>query len=159
MSDQNPYKAPVSTEEAAPSGPVTLKTRELLGQASPWLRFLLVLGYIVLGLMALGAVVAIIVVVVGLRNGGVGGSTLAATALTFSIFALVFAVVYYFPLRILGRLAKGARRYKTDGEAPGLELVASGVRGLAKFYGIFAIVALSGYAAVGIYMLAFARLF
>lgn len=145
MSDQNPYKAPVSTEEAAPTGPVTAKTRQLLGEASPWLRFLVVLGYIFLIAGALGVVGAAV-------YGFVSGGALLASLLGGAFVLLVTLVISYFPLRILNRLANGAKHYKTNGDAAGLELVASGVRGLAKFYGIFTIVILSLYAVAGVFV-------
>jgi len=146
MSDQNPYKAPASTEEASStSGPVTAKTRELLGQASPWLRFLVVLGYIFLIVGALSVIALAFTPFLP----GVGGSN-SIQLITMAVVVLLFVVLYYFPLRILNRIANGSKRYKADGEAVGLEQVASGVRGLAKFYGVFTIVVLSVYAAGGV---------
>ena len=72
------------------------------------------------------------------------------TAITFLVVMIALLAIYYFPLRILGRLSKGARGYKSTGDAADLEKVASGVRGLAKFYGVFIIVILSVYAAGGV---------
>ncbi len=144
MSDQNPYKAPASTDEASTSsGPVSAKTRELLGQASPWLRFLVILGYIFLIVGALS------VIALGITAFLVGGSN-SLQLISVSVVVLLFVVLYYFPLRILSRLAKGSKRYKADGEAAGLEQVASGVRGLAKFYGVLTIVIMSVYAGGGL---------
>lgn len=158
MSDPtNPYKAPASTEEAAPSATsltATPKTRELLGQAAPWLRFLTILGYIGLGLIVVVAVVMLFV-------GNLFGSSFSVMPMLGPILALVYlalAVVFYFPLRILGRMTKSAKRYKVQGEAADLEAVAGAIKGLAKFYGISIIVILAIYLVALIGGIAFAVL-
>lgn len=142
---QNPYKAPVSNEPAPTAeavGGVTPKTRELLGQAAPWLKFLTVLGYIAVGFIA---VIGLLLAVAG---GFLGGLIPGFGALG-PILGLVYvalAVVMFFPARILGRMAKAAKKYKLQGDAADLEVAAGAVKGLAKFYGVMALVLLAVYA-------------
>jgi hypothetical protein len=146
MSDPtNPYKAPASTEAASPSvtggAGVTAKTRDYLGQAAPWLRFLTVLGYI-------GIVLIVLVGVAMTFMGGLLGNLAGGLAMIGPILGLVYvglAVLFYFPVRILGKMAKSAKKYKLQGDAADLEGVAGAVHGLAKFYGIVAIVFIALY--------------
>jgi hypothetical protein len=156
MSDPtNPYKAPASTEAPASSataGTATPKTRELLGQAAPWLRFLTVLGYIGL------AVIVIVAVVLFFVGGSMGGAAAPWLGFVLGLVYLALGLVFYFPLRIQGRLTKGAKRYKIQGDAADLEAVAAGVKGLAKFYGILAIVLVALYLVIIVGAIALAPL-
>lgn len=141
MSDKNAPAAPGSPDSASSSVSSETKIRELLAQASPWLRFLVVLGYAV---VAIGAVAAVGLAIFALVSGQ--APQLLMTGVTF----LLVLAIFYFPLRLLSQIAKGTRLYKNSGEATGLELVARGVKGLAKFYGILAIVMIPIYVAIGI---------
>lgn len=148
MSDSiNPYKAPESTEPApaaAAVGGVTPKTRELLGKAAPWLKFLTIINYIFLGILVVfGVIVA------------VSGSFLGSFGENFGfagpIIALVYvalAAVFFIPARALGKLAKASKKYKALGDAADLEAAAGAVRFLAKYFGVFTIVILSVYAVI-----------
>jgi hypothetical protein len=144
---QNPYKAPESTEPtpaAAAVGGVTPKTRELLGKAAPWLKFLTVINYIFLGILVVfGAIVVI---------GGLFSATLSQSlGGAGPILALVYvalAVVLFIPARVLGKLAKASKKYKALGDAADLEAAAGAIRFLAKYFGIFTIVVLSLYVVV-----------
>jgi len=145
--NNNPYKAPISTDPAPAAeavGGVTPKTRELLGQAAPWLKFLAVLGYIAVGLIAVvGVILAVAAGFLGSLVAGFG-----ALGPMIGLIYLALAVVMFFPARILGRMAKAAKKYKLQGDAADLEAAVGAVKGLAKFYGVMAIVLLAVYAVV-----------
>lgn len=123
---------------------VTAKTKELLGQASPWIRFLAILGFVGLGFLVLvGAALAI--------WGGVAGEEFGVGYLGPVIggFYVALAVVLYFPTRTLLRMAHRTKKYRESADPAELEQFALNVRSLAKFYGIASIVGL-GIGAIGL---------
>jgi len=123
---------------------VTEKTKLALGDASPWIRFLAILGFIGVGVLVLA----------GLGLAIFGGVLGAAVGMGFlgPIIGLVYialAVVLFFPTRTQLRLATQSRLYKTSGDPAALESFAVNVKSLAVFYGVLSIIVLA-LAALGL---------
>ena len=129
---------------------VTVKTKDALGQASPWIRFLSILGFIGVGLLA---VAGLLLVVFGSSFGRVFG--LAFFAPLLGVVYVALAVVVFFPTHMLLRLASRGKKYAGAGDPTDLEAFAVQVRGLSRFYGIFAIVMIAVYAVALIVVVAF----
>ena len=117
---------------------VTEKTKVALGEASPWIRFLAILGFVGVGVLAVAGVAMMIF-------GGAMGERLGMGFLG-PIIGLVYvalAVLVFFPTRMMLRLAAKSKQYKASADPADLEGFAINVRGLAKFYGIMTIVSLA----------------
>jgi Ca2+/Na+ antiporter len=96
MASSNPPKAPA-------------KAKDSFGSAAPWLKFLAVLGYIgVAILLVVGA--AFIVVGLVLHN-AFRFHLLGMLGPVLGLFYVILAVVIYFLVRILMRLAKASKLY------------------------------------------------
>lgn len=135
---------------------VTVKTKEALGKAGPWLKFIGVVGYIGVAVMVVFGLVAVIAAV--LNPEGIGETSSLVIGILGFVYA-VLAVVVFFPVRMLMRIAKAAKQYALQVTAAGLEAVAVNLQKLAKFYGIFTIVVLAiwvlvllGVIAVGLFL-------
>lgn len=117
---------------------VTETTRTAFGQSSGWLRFLAILGFIGAGLL----------VVVGIGLAIFGGAFMGAFGVGFlgPVLGLIYVglgVLIFFPSLTLLQTAGKAKAFGAEGKAADLEGVAVGIRRLARFYGILAIVYLA----------------
>jgi hypothetical protein len=119
---------------------VTPKTKEALGQASPWLRFIAILGFIGVGVLAVAGVLLMIF-------GGAIGAAFGHwfIGMLLGLFYLALAVVLFFPTMMMSRLATRSKKYGAAGDPAELEGFAIQSHRLARFYGIFAIVMLAAY--------------
>ena len=108
---------------------------ELLRQTKPWVRFLLILGFIGAGLMALMGVVALIGGAVTQQFGIVG----------FGLLYAVLAVVYIFPSMLLFKYANRIGDLLRTGSERDLEGALERQKAFWKFVGIMAIVMLCLY--------------
>jgi phage shock protein PspC (stress-responsive transcriptional regulator) len=149
MSDQsnNPYQVSSVSDAPSPSaivgnGVATAKTRESIGKAAPWLRFLAIMGFIGTGFILIAALVVIFAgSLFSLGQFGMGMVGPLIGVMYMGIGALLF-----FGARILWRMGKGAKDYRDGGKENDLEIVAGAVHGMAKYYGIITIVVLAIYA-------------
>jgi uncharacterized membrane protein len=117
---------------------VTEKTKVALGEASPWIRFLAILGFVGVGVLVLAGILMMIY----------GGMLGAAFGMGFlgPIVGLIYvalAVVVFFPTRMMLRMAGKTKAYKASGAAADLEGFALNARALAVFYGIMTIIMLA----------------
>ncbi len=147
MSDaENPYQPPAAADEAPLSqgemGEATAATRQLLGKAGPWLKFLGIMGYIGCGFMA---VFGVIFLVLPLTGDNVFGSTSQSRLVgpALALFYLALGIVLFFPARFIHKMGSRSTQYQQDGDATTLEGVALHLKQVAKFYGIVTIVGLA----------------
>ena len=133
---------------------VTIKTRDALGQAAPWMKFLGIVGYVGIVFMAVFGV--------GFMIFGFAFSGSKPFGSMFPLVGLVYiaiAVALFFPVRFLMRMAKASKQYRASSVAMDLEAVAVNLKKLAKFYGVFMIVVLAIYLVVIVGMIVFAAVF
>lgn len=143
MSDlENAYKAPANLGELQnpgdSAGGITAKTREFIGKAAPWLSFVGVMGFIGCGFMVLA----------GLGIAIAGAAMAKAVMPGFSgpllgLFYIVLAVVCFFPARFTWLMGSAAKAFKLQGAPGDLETVSLNLKKMAKFFGIYIIVAIA----------------
>jgi hypothetical protein len=144
MSDSgNPWQSPsteVAAEEGASRDALTPLMIRYLKEASPWLRFLGIIGYI-------GAAL-IVVLGLGFIVTGAGGFYLlnlfdGLTGFFMGFLYIVMGVVAFFPARFVHGFGAKIRSYLLSGGAQDLETAFRYNRALWKFSGILTIVYLS----------------
>jgi len=155
MSDEvNPYQSPETV--AAPVNPLvtqgTLTETMLiyLKGASPWLRFIGILGFIGAGLTALSgfSLFAVIPVINRLWGEipGIDVSLRGALSSIFSgsmaVFCVGAGVVMFFPSLFVYRFGEKIRSYLRTGTEKDLELAFKNNKSLWKFLGIISIIEL-----------------
>jgi hypothetical protein len=148
MSDmQNPYQTPETqiVPETIQSTGVTLTETMLrfLNEASPWLRFVGILGYIGSGLVVLMGVL-------GAAGASVVTSTFlgseAAEALPSALLLLIYVplgVLVFFPAHFTFNFGQKIRNYKFSNSGEDLEAAFKNNKSLWKFSGIICIIYLA----------------
>lgn len=144
--NENPYESPgtdmSSVKVTASGGVLTATMVRHLKEASPWIRFLGILSFIVCGLLALFAIAMIVVPgLSGLTDEMPSWGT--GLGVGMGLFYLVVAVVMFFPARYLHRLGSKLRDYGKSGSEADLETAFRNNKSFWKFCGIMAIVYLS----------------
>ena len=141
MSDfENPYNSPESPiipEKIATVGSLTQTMLNYLKEASPWLRFIGILGFILCGLMALGGVIFIIV---SLVLSGYMEEFGNIPIWLFSLLYFAFGSLFFFPARFIYEFGSRIRKYQYSNSDEDLELALKNNKSLWKFYGILCIV-------------------
>jgi hypothetical protein len=144
MSDNyNPYQSPESPiiPETPQNTGVMLSEKMLryLNEASPWLQFVGILGYIGCGLLVIGGIFS-----------AVGFSVAAAFTelgeFPFWIIALIYipmGVLFFFPAHFTYNFGKKIRNYRFSNSTEELELALKNNKSLWKFYGIICIIYLA----------------
>jgi hypothetical protein len=112
-----------------------------LREASPWLRFLGILGFIACGLMALGGLVFTILVVLVSDLAGEMGGVLAGSFM--GILYIALGLLSFFPAKFSYGFGSKIRRYTLSNSDKDLEDAFKDNRSLWKFAGILAIVYLA----------------
>jgi hypothetical protein len=146
MSDsENPWQSPGTVikaeENSMVQGGLTAVMLRYLKEASPWLRFLGVMGFIGAGFMAVFGVIAAI--------GFTAGASVLGTAVAGSFGALAgfiyiaAGVVGFFPARFTYRFGSKIRDYLLSHTEQDLEEALKSNRSLWKFNGILMIVSLA----------------
>jgi hypothetical protein len=155
MSDTlNPWQspeAPVRAEENAAQGILTAPMIRYLKEASPWLRFIGILGYIgALFLIVSGLVMVVALLITGftgfIGSGDETGFMGAVTGLLSSLVGFIYVVgglLAFFPARFTHGFGVKIRNYLLSGAEKDLEEALKSNRSLWKFSGILAIVYLS----------------
>jgi len=165
MTDQgNPYSAP---DAALAKGPIaseaehreglTQRTRDYVAKAGPWASFLGVLGFILVGLFALLAVGLILFsgsmpALLGASFQALSGAAGAAGIAAGGAYLLA-GLFFFFPSLFLVNCGAASKRYRLGGDPADLERFMLGVKKMAKFFGILAIVVIAIYAVVLIVMI------
>lgn len=121
---------------------LTNEAKSFLLTTSKWAKFLAILGFVLIGLMAIASVIMFLMPAAALNNMGliIGG------------FYFVFAVIYFFPTMYLFRFAtkirEGIENNSTDLITVGFE----NLKSCFKFIGISTIVGIGAY--IGILLIA-----
>jgi uncharacterized membrane protein SirB2 len=146
MSDTvNPWQSPnteVAAEAGALRGNLTPTMLRYLKEASPWLRFLGILGYIGAVLLVIAGIILMVTVPAGFStiNAGIFGGILG----TFmGVFYLAMGLVAFFPARFTHNFGAKIRDYLLSNGEKDLEEAFRYNRALWKFSGILAIVYLA----------------
>ena len=145
MSDiTNPYESPENP--SVPEKPLEARSAltetmlNYLRGASPWLRFIGILGFITSGLMCLGGIIFMIVVFAASSFiDDVGGALSGLVGLIY----VPMGVIYFFPARFTYKFGAKIRDYRFTNSDEDLELAFKNNKSLWKFYGILAIIALA----------------
>jgi hypothetical protein len=138
----NPYQSPESpiVPETQQNTGVMLSEKMLryLNDASPWLQFIGILGYIGSGLLIVGGIF-----------GAVGLSAASFFELgdfPFWIIALIYiplGVLFFFPAHFAFNFGRKIRNYRFSNSIEDLELAFKNNKSLWKFYGIICIIYLA----------------
>ncbi|MDR2143210.1 MAG: hypothetical protein LBP29_02440 [Treponema sp.] len=148
MSDnpENPYESPRT--EVSPVKPLTsqgLLTETMvlyLKGASPWLRFVGITGFIMLGLQTLVGLTMII----GIQNVGVPGWSGMISA-GFGVFYLGLVALMFFPVFFIFQFGRKIKSYVHTGNEDDLEQAFKNNKSFWKFIGILSIISL-GFVAI-----------
>jgi len=145
MSDyENPYKSPeTSIVPEEPQGAVATLTETMLGylkEASPWLRFIGILGFIGCGFMCLiGIISAIFSSALFNIMGDMGDFPIWALSLIY----IAIGALYFFPALFTWNFGAKLRSYQLSNSNEDLELAFKNNKSLWKFNGIMYIVFLA----------------
>ncbi|MCL1959616.1 MAG: cbb3-type cytochrome c oxidase subunit I [Spirochaetes bacterium] len=138
----NPYQSPESpiVPETQQNTGVMLSEKMLgyLNDASPWLQFIGILGYIGSGLLIVGGIFG----AVGLS----AASFLELGDFPFWIIALIYiplGVLFFFPAHFAFNFGRKIRNYRFSNSIEDLELAFKNNKSLWKFYGIICIIYLA----------------
>jgi hypothetical protein len=145
MSDTaNPWQSPAAeaaAEEHMAQGVLTAAMIRYLKEASPWLRFIGILGYIGAAILfGVGIFMAIILLINGVRNRS--GVVEFITSFMGFIY-VIMGVLCFFPARFTHRFGAKIRNYLLSGAEKDLEEALKNNKSLWKFSGIMAIVYLA----------------
>jgi hypothetical protein len=146
MSDnqENPYESPQaeisSVKPLAAQGALTETMLFYLKGASPWLRFVGIAGFIMLGLYALLGMTMII----GIRNFGsaIPGWS-GAVGAVFGVFYLGAIALMFFPVLFIFQFGRKIKSYVHTGNDDDLEQAFKNNKSLWKFMGILSIIMLA----------------
>jgi len=145
MSDfENPYKSPETTiVPETPQGEGAALTETILGylkEASPWLRFMGILGFIGCGITCL---VGIISAIFSSTFFGSREELESFPIGVLSLFYVAAGAVYFFPARFTYNFGAKIRDYQISSSNEDLELAFKNNKSLWKFNGILSIVCLA----------------
>ncbi|MDR1373948.1 MAG: DUF5362 domain-containing protein [Treponema sp.] len=147
MSDaHNPYKSPkaeISSEEGGSAGNLTETMVSYLKDASPWMRFVGIMGFIGAGFMAIGAVglISASPFISGLPD--VPGVWGVASLTAMGLLYLGVAALVFFPARFTYFFGEKIRRFLRSNSGAELEGAFKNNRSLWKFIGILTIINLA----------------
>jgi hypothetical protein len=145
MSDnqENPYGSPQaeisSIKPLATQGVLTENMLFYLKGASPWLRFVGIAGFIMLGLYTLIGLTMII----GVQSFGSVIPGWSGVAGVFGVFYLGFIVLMFFPVLFIFQFGNKIKSYVHTGNDEDLEQAFKNNKSLWKFMGILSIITLS----------------
>jgi len=120
--------------------------RGYLLETARWARFLAILGFIGLGLM-------VIVIIVMVLAGASFNRVANGSGLIITVFYILLAVLYYFPISYLYQFSDGIKKGVNSNDQ---ELFTSGLKNLKslyKFQGILTIVVISIYLLIFLFAL------
>lgn len=116
---------------------ISSQTRGHLHEAAKWAYFLSIVGFVGLGLMILGGLVAMFA---GAAVPGIGGQMGL-----FGIIYLIMAALYFFPTYYMFLFAQKIKAACTATSQADLEVGIENLKSFFKFVGIFTIVIISLY--------------
>ena len=140
----NPYESPENL--SVPEKPLESRSAltetmlNYLKDASPWLRFIGVLGFIASGLMCIGGIIFMIVMFAASNFvDDVGGALSGLIGLIY----VPMGALYFFPARFTYKFGAKIRDYRFTNADEDLELAFKNNKSLWKFLGILAIIGLA----------------
>jgi len=145
MSDfENPYQSPESPvvpETQNSSGNLLTETMiKYLVEASPWLRFIGIIGYIGSGIMLITG----ILVPLGLfASSAIVGDLGGLSSWIFLLIYLPAGIIMFFPAHFTHNFGHKIRNYKFSNSNEDLEQAFKNNKSLWKFYGIICIIYLA----------------
>ena len=145
MSDfENPYQSPetqIVPETKQNSGiELTVTMLQYLNDASPWLRFIGILGYIGAACMVLGGILVPLFII--LAGSYIDEQLPGMFGLVYLLY-IPFGVLAFFPAHFTFMFGQKIRNYKFTNSIEDLEQALKNNKSLWKFQGILYIVALS----------------
>jgi hypothetical protein len=146
MSDfGNPYQSPESpiVPETSQSSGVAMSENMLryLKEASPWIRFVAILGFIGCGFIVLFGL--IFAITGSLLFSSLGGDFDDFPAWVFAITFIPMGVLLFFPAYFTYNFGNKIRNYQFTNSTEDLELAFKNNKSLWKFYGILCIINLA----------------
>lgn len=125
---------------------VTNSSRTYLKETGTWARFIAIVGFIFVGLMAVGGLFA------NLIFGALSDQTGVPFDFGFgmTVMYLAMALIYFFPMLYLFRFARYARTIVSDPSPNSLELALENLKSHYRFMGILLIIMLALYFLVGL---------
>jgi thiosulfate reductase cytochrome b subunit len=145
MSDlENPYQSPETpiipetSQDTGISFSVTML--QYLNEASPWLRFVGILGYVGCGTMV---VIGIVAAIAMSALSGFVDDFGDFPAWIFSLIYIPFGALMFFPAHFTYKFGKKIRDYKFSNSIEDIELALKNNKSLWKFYGILCIIYLA----------------
>jgi hypothetical protein len=146
MSDlDNPYQSPESpiVPETSQSSGISLSETMLryLNEASPWLRFVGVLGFVGCGIAVLSGIIFAIMGTVALS--ALGSDLDDFPAWIFAVIYIPIGVLLFFPSYFIYNFGKRIRNFQFSNSTEDLELAFKNNKSLWKFNGIMYIIYLA----------------
>ena len=126
---------PTPTEYARADSPQLDTTAVLLSETRPWVKFLSIVGFVSVGLMALGGCVVFFV-------GVASGEPVALLGLLYGLLG----VLYYFPALFLYRYANGIRDFLGQRRQDQLDAALDAQKSFWRFTGILTLIVVCIYA-------------
>ena len=120
------------------------KSLTYLTETRKWTMFLAILGFIFIGLLAIGALI------VGLVGAGFGGLMGGSEILIILLVYIVIGVLYFFPIYYLLKFSVNMKKAIEQAEQKDLTVAFEYLKSHYKFIGILTIVVLALYVLVGI---------
>ena len=153
MSDttNNPFESPKTDMDeikgSVPTGELTDRMQTYLIEASPWIRFIGILGYVGAGgMFSMGLMVSVGMAVFG-RNISEGtemtGLMTGLMGAGFGAMYIIFGILYFFPAHFTFKFGSGIKTYKDSGLNKDMEVALKNNKSLWKFIGILSIISLS----------------
>lgn len=120
-----------------------------LAESARWGRFLSIVGFVFIALMALGALalMAFGSAIYGSISGGLG----AMAGVGIGLLYLVVAAIYLYPTLKLYRFAQNARQALASGESHLLAESMRNLGGMFKFFGILTAIVIGIYALIFVF--------
>jgi hypothetical protein len=158
MSDTvNPYQSPEAVvnpvKPLIAQGALTETMLLYLKGASPWLRFIGILGMVGSGICALGGVISFTAIafmaslwseIPGMEDfPGFGAGAGAGASAIFGLYFLAFAAIYFFPSYFIYNFGAKIHTYLRTSADQDLEKAFKSNKSLWKFLGILSIISLA----------------
>ena len=139
---QNPYRPPNELADSSGLDP-SKRTTQLLQETRPWVRFLGIIGFVMVGFMIVGAIALLVSSLAGM---GVQGIIMSA------VYGLL-AFVYVYPSMFLLRYASRITEFVSAGTVESLDNALAAQKSFWKFAGVFMAVVLCAYAVMGVVLM------
>ena len=120
------------------------KSLTFLTETRKWTMFLAILGFIFIGLLALGALIF------GLIGAGFGGLVGGSGIIIILLVYIVIGVLYFFPIYYLLKFSLNMKKAIEQAEQKDLTVAFEYLKSHYKFIGILTIVVLGLYVLIGI---------